>query len=62
VNDRIAALAAQARQEINDKFGNSDAYGNLRMQRFAELIIKECANQCQEEYDADWILAYFDIH
>lgn len=61
MNQNIAFLAAQARQEISNQFGLSDAYNNLVMQRFAELIIKECANQCQEWYDEQDILKHFGM-
>ena len=61
MNQRIDILAAQARKEVQDKFGQSDAYCNLIMQRFAELIIKECAWVCQEEYDSTWIMEHFGL-
>ena len=48
MNERIRELAEQAR---------SNEYGEFDKEKFAELIIKECANVAHECIDDEW----FDV-
>ena len=79
MNERIKELAEQAGVEIElDDYGETrvaSAYGNS-LERFAELIVQECAMLCRQEgenkfnnvweqvrakCDAQMILEYFGV-
>ena len=53
MNERIQALAEQATTivEMVGPQGYTSSYANFNREKFAELIVRECANQ------VDWILA-----
>ena len=51
MNERIDVLALQA----------LDAKGGLDRHKFAELIVRMCAELCLADYDADIILAHFGV-
>jgi hypothetical protein len=53
MNDRIDKLAEQATSivEMVGPQGYTSSYANFDKEKFAELIVRECANQ------VDWILA-----
>ncbi len=48
MNERIKELVKQATIEVRSHgaFGESERYTKLDPEKFAELIIRECANQC----------------
>jgi hypothetical protein len=53
MNERIQALAEQAEKYASEKDGKYDGAGNLnwqwqdiKMEKFALLIVKECAQAC----------------
>lgn len=46
MNERIKELIKQSRDEVNAKYGLSDAYNSMVQERFAELIVEECAEIC----------------
>ena len=56
MNERIRELAEQAEQYASEKDGKYDGAGNLnwqwqdiKMEKFAELIIQECFQACMNE-------------
>ena len=53
MNDRIRELAEQATTIVDtvNSQGYSSSYANFDREKFAELIVKECADK------VDWILA-----
>ena len=67
MNERIKELAEQAANELADLF--SPGFFDDRMvndvaeinRKFAELIVRECAELCLADYDADIILAHFGV-
>lgn len=44
MNERIKSLLAKAHLDVMEDLGNIDT--NLVAERFAELIVKECLDQC----------------
>ena len=68
MNERIKELAKQARQ-----IGEYVNYGQIRLspeqfeQKFAELIVRECADLCRERkltpsaFTADELLEHFGV-
>jgi len=71
MNERIRLLAEQANDYANhlDKIGVDDGWQNIFNQKFAQLIVKECADlvdTLNEAYDAPstagkFIKAHFGI-
>ena len=64
MNERIKELAKQAGLKVDadgeirpDFFGSVDA----GYKKFAELIVRECAELCLADYDADIIRAHFGV-
>jgi hypothetical protein len=55
MNERIKKLAEQANDYANhlDKIGVDDGWQNIFNQKFAELIIEECAREV-EEFARKW--------
>ncbi len=51
MNERIKQLAIECH----------NPYGNFDLNKFAELIVRECAELCLADYDADIILAHFGV-
>ena len=60
MNERIQLLAEQARKK---PMGYSWCYTSLKEfeQKFAELIVRECARLCTNKYDAKTILDRFTL-
>jgi hypothetical protein len=56
MNERIKELAEQ----VGWRDGNILMYEE-DMEKFAELIVRECAELCLADYDADIILAHFGV-
>jgi hypothetical protein len=54
VNERIQALADQAEKYADTNFKGEPFWSEAYESKFAELIVRECANQ------VDWILAEGD--
>ena len=52
MNQRISELAEQAGLEYN-----FDPMTWLKYEKFAELIIRECAEVCMKEIDTGWVMA-----
>ena len=54
MNERIKELAVQADLLIKKSNGDEFRYGNFdpRFQKFAELIVRECAKQVDNYWDA----------
>ena len=64
MNERIKELAVQA--GVTGYFAAGTEYATPiplsdEVQKFAELIVKECAELCLADYDADIILAHFGV-
>jgi hypothetical protein len=58
MNERILELAEQAYPHDN----NINIWRHHeRLEKFAELIVRECAELCLADYDADIILAHFGV-
>jgi hypothetical protein len=51
MNERIRELAIEAGYDMDMQ----------QHQKFAELIVRECAELCLADYDADIILAHFGV-
>jgi hypothetical protein len=57
MNDRIRLLAEQAGIELPDSSAyNGHIYRNS-IEKFAELIVRECAEVCMKEIDTGWVMA-----
>ena len=52
MNERIGELAEQAGLEYN-----FDPMTWLKYEKFAELIVRECAEICMKEIDIGWAMA-----
>ena len=52
MNERIGELAEQAGLEYN-----FDPMTWLKYEKFAELIVRECAEVCMKEIDTGWVMA-----
>ena len=63
MNERIRELAIQAKAESNQWLGSKPAititYDEL--EKFAELIVRECAEICLEANDHKNILRHFGV-
>ena len=57
MNERIRELAEQAGWMMSDEVEGF----NIRLEKFAELIIRECAEICLEANDHKNILNHFGI-
>ena len=60
MNERIRELAEQATNDVKDEFGH---WINIEFdkEKFAELIIRECAEICLEANDHKNILKHFEV-
>jgi hypothetical protein len=61
--DRIQELILAAQQQAaKETIANSFAYENLVYTKFAELIVKECAQVCgpEDSYTDEWFKAKAD--
>jgi hypothetical protein len=56
MNERIKQLMNQAGTDTSGKWMGVD-----HAEKFAELIVKKCAELCLADYDADIILAHFGV-
>ena len=71
MNERIKQLAEQAEQYADDTMnadpatydtpGQMKVWQELMQGKFAELIIRECALQCNHNDDMDRILEHFGV-
>ena len=66
MNERIQELAKQAGLKIEYQMINPpkplQILGSAeQFEKFAELIVRECAELCLADYDADIILAHFGV-
>ena len=54
MNERIKELRKQAAREVSNanQWTNDDEWTELFMEKFAELIVKECADAADMAYDA----------
>lgn len=60
MNERIKQLAIKAGVSSLWMSG-TDQQGNPILEKFAELIVQECALQCNHDDDMDRILEYFGV-
>ena len=65
MNERIRKLAEQAKQYAREQMDHSmDPLmfsAEVFQTKFAELIIRECALQCNHNDDMDLILEHFEV-
>jgi hypothetical protein len=63
MNERIQELKQQATDYVDgvDAGLKLDHYQQFVDLKFAELIVRECAELCLADYDADIILAHFGV-
>ena len=63
MNQRIRELAEQATSivEMVSSYGFTSSYANFDREKFAELIVRECAEICLEANDHKNILRYFGV-
>lgn len=62
MNERIEQLSTQAVNYARENFGTDFVlFYKLWQEKFAELIVRECAELCLADYDADIILAHFGV-
>jgi hypothetical protein len=55
MNQRIQELAEQSGAGWDDKY--HWYVGNEQIKKFAEAIIRECADVCMKEIDTGWVMA-----
>jgi hypothetical protein len=61
MNERIRQLSNQAYDALVNETGNIVVFDEDFQQRFAELIVRECALQCNHNDDMDRILEHFGV-
>ena len=64
MNERIRELAGQAKFMAEEDINKQISYNTelkAFAEKFAELIVRECAELCLADYDADIILAHFGV-
>jgi hypothetical protein len=66
MNERIRELWTQAGEEIEAEYEdesrrNRRLYNEIFLPKFAELIVRECALQCNHNDDMDRILEHFGV-
>lgn len=61
MNKRIQELAEQAGFKVNWQHEDVHAIKMARFEKFAELIVKECAEICLEANDHKNILRHFGV-
>ena len=63
MNERIRELALQAQKVIWSADGNVTELTDLDIEKFAELIVKECADQCPNipRWAANQIKQHFGV-
>jgi len=57
MNQRISELAEQAGDSISEFHFGDYNIPNEFIEKFAELIIRECAEACMKEIDIGWAVA-----
>jgi hypothetical protein len=56
MNERIQALAEQAVLQANEVFDQKGKdYPGIVMEKFAELIVRECIAQCEKNAEHEWL-------
>ncbi len=60
MNERIKKLAEQAGASMLHG-GELSFFGNTSIEKFAELIVRECADQCMNVLDYHAILERFGV-
>ena len=58
MNERIKELADQAELTINTSIGTYMSHPEFN-QKFAELIVRECICQCDDENSQKYIMSHF---
>ena len=61
MNERIRLLAEQAGFKVNWQHEDVQAIKMARFEKFAELIVRECATQCLSLDDANKIKQHFGV-
>ena len=61
MNERIRELAIHAGYKHSDAVGMCEDYAYFDHEKFAELIVKECAEICLEANDHKNILRHFGV-
>jgi hypothetical protein len=65
MNERIKQLMEQATIRGEEYLPGNDGHPTptfyFDKEKFAELIVRECAELCLADYDADIILAHFGV-
>ena len=64
MNERILELAEQARDYADDtykNFSNNSGWFELYNEKFADMIVRECALKCLEDKDSQRILEHFGV-
>jgi len=62
MNERIEKLAEQAGYKHPDAVGTSEDYAYFDHEKFAELIVKECANFLKDKLDDDFAADQLEEH
>ena len=61
MNDRIQELERQATETVKCGLNGTSTTESFNRKKFAELIVKECAEKCVYVVDRQEILAHFEI-
>jgi hypothetical protein len=61
MNERAKQLALQALKHPDNDNDGLTVFDNDELEKFAELIVRMCAELCLADYDADIILAHFGV-
>ena len=62
MNEQFMKLLDQARELADEVFDyDGSDYAEIVQEKFAELIVRECALQCNHNDDMDRILEHFGV-
>jgi hypothetical protein len=61
MNERIRELKEQAMEWVPNRVDPDTKIRLLNAEKFAELIVRECALQCNHNDDMDRILEHFGV-
>jgi hypothetical protein len=62
MNERIRELIREAESTTNEGIGfEGQEYLDMLMERFAQLIVRECADLCTNPLDTEDILEHFGV-
>jgi hypothetical protein len=62
MNEQFRKLLDQARELADEVFDyDGSDYAEIVQEKFAELIVRECAVQCNHNDDMDRILEHFGV-